>query len=92
MTWLKAQGYAPDEVLLRDLQLAANCAKHGPGDFPSRRLVARPDLFDQGDVDAFPASTRVTTTLGSTARHFRRFLRLYPGPGPSRIGLENQPM
>lgn len=55
MAWLKAQGYEPNEALLKDLHLAANCAKHGPGASCKGLFDRCSDLFDQGKIGAFPA-------------------------------------
>lgn len=49
MTWLKDQGYVPNEPLLKTLELAANCVKHGPGRSCTDLFARRPDLFDQGN-------------------------------------------
>jgi hypothetical protein len=54
MAWLKTQGYAPDADRLKELELAANCAKHGPGKSCNKLFACRPDLFRQGDEDTSP--------------------------------------
>lgn len=46
MGWLKANGGAPDEALLRRLELACHCAKHGPGASADRLFALAPDHFD----------------------------------------------
>jgi hypothetical protein len=54
VAWLKAQGYAPCKASLKDLELAANCTKHGPGRSCAELFNRRPDLFDRDEADAFP--------------------------------------
>lgn len=43
--WLNAKGRTPDMKRLDQLRLAANCAKHGPGDGCRNLFRKRPDLF-----------------------------------------------
>jgi hypothetical protein len=47
MVWLKGQGGRPNEDLIKELELAANCAKHGPGWSCDELCRRRPDLFGQ---------------------------------------------
>jgi hypothetical protein len=54
MAWLKRQGYSPDDEALKDLELAANCAKHGPGKSASQLLARRPDLFTIPEIINHP--------------------------------------
>lgn len=46
MLWLTAKGITPVDTTLHELELAAHCAKHGPGRSCNQLLALRPDLFD----------------------------------------------
>lgn len=46
MNWLIAQGWNPDKEVLKNLELAANCAKHGEGGSAQSLYERCPDMFD----------------------------------------------
>ena len=47
MGWLKEVGWTPDEMILNQLRMAANCAKHGEGSSAKNLYAERPDMFDE---------------------------------------------
>jgi hypothetical protein len=51
VAWLRNQGCSPNDALLKDLELAANCAKHGPGKSANQLFARRPDLFQRPEVN-----------------------------------------
>jgi hypothetical protein len=47
MAWLKEVGWQPDEKVLNQLRMAANCAKHGEGSSAKSLYAERRDMFDE---------------------------------------------
>jgi hypothetical protein len=77
--WLESHGHADCVVSIRELQKAANCAKHGPGNSCKELYRMRPDLFprvkspseakesllviDRATLDAFFSTVRKASFL-----------------------------
>ena len=45
MEWLRSRGLTPDAAAIKALELAANCAKHGPGPSCNALFAQRPRPF-----------------------------------------------
>ncbi len=87
MAWLKTQNSTPDEALLKDLQLAANCVKHGPGNACNKLLARRPELFewysiDQSRMGVFPESKPGHHNIKIDSKTLQAFFEAVSRSGP----------
>ena len=82
MEWLRQHGQKPDKEALSDLKLAANCAKHGPGQSCTGLYNRRPDLFEAGEDNASPTFEPNDQTLRITAETLKEFFDAARAAGP----------
>ena len=83
MKWLREHGQEPDEDALKDLQQAANCAKHGSGCSCMKLYKRRPHLFSScEDEDASRSFEPNDETLQITAEKLDEFFEAVRASGP----------
>jgi hypothetical protein len=73
MAWLKKVGWKPDETILNQLRMAANCAKHGEGISAKNLYAERPDMFDE--TVAGWGREPSSDTLNLTDAHLAEFFK-----------------
>lgn len=62
MAWVEAGGGKPNRDGLRHLELACNCAKHGPGKSCQKLWRVRPDLFPGATTEKQASERRLIIT------------------------------
>jgi hypothetical protein len=67
-------GHAAQWTVIRELQLAANCAKHGPGDSCVDLYNARPDWFPKAKTDSEASEKTLVIGEGTLNRFFAAVL------------------
>jgi hypothetical protein len=81
MKWLREHNQEPDEDALKDLQQAANCAKHGAGCSCMKLYERRPHLFSSGEDEA-RAFEPNDETLQITAEKLEELFEAVRAAGP----------
>lgn len=81
MRWIQLQGGTPSDLKLRDLELAANCAKHGLGRSCIELYPRRPDLYGHTHVDL--TYSPIYTDLVFTDQAIEDFFSAVRSSGPT---------